>query len=133
MMNVRRYVGSPSEHPQWHRITDNWPAALLREPLRASWDLLKIMVPFSILVRLLNQVGDVFFSITLTGLCHSLIEDPLVMMALGAHLSGTLRARLLFALPVIFGLGNLLRKVPEKTFGRSLWSLSVGGSEEAIG
>ena len=76
---------------------------------------------------------DVFFSITLMGLCHSLIEDPLLMMALGAHLSGTLWARLLFALLAIFLLVNLLRYVPEKTFGRFLCPLPVGGSEEGIG
>jgi hypothetical protein len=76
---------------------------------------------------------DVFFSITLMGLCHSLIEDPLLMMALGAHLSGTLWARLLFALLAIFLLVNLLRYVPEKTFGRFLCPLPVGESEEGIG
>jgi hypothetical protein len=73
---------------------------------------------------------DVFFSITLMSICHSLIEDPLLMLALGAHLSGTLWARLGFALIVTFLLGSLLRKVPDKTFDRFLCPLAVGNGEE---
>ncbi len=41
---------------------------------------------------------DVFFSLTLMGICHSLIEDTLLMLLLGAHLSGILWARLIYAL-----------------------------------
>ena len=41
---------------------------------------------------------DVFASLTLMGLSHALIEDTLLMMLLGAHLSGTLWARLIFSL-----------------------------------
>lgn len=75
---------------------------------------------------------DVFFSIALMGLCHSLIEDSLVMMALGAHLSGTLWARLLFALLVVFLLVKLLRMVPDETFSRFLYPPSRGRGEERI-
>lgn len=41
---------------------------------------------------------DVFASLTLMGLAHALIEDTLLMMLLGAHISGTLWTRLVFAL-----------------------------------
>lgn len=41
---------------------------------------------------------DVFASLTLMGLAHALIEDTLLMMLLGAHMSGTFWTRLLFAL-----------------------------------
>lgn len=41
---------------------------------------------------------DVFFSLTLMGLCHSLIEDTLLMVMLGGHLSGILWGRLAFSL-----------------------------------
>jgi hypothetical protein len=75
---------------------------------------------------------DVFFSIALMGLCHSLIEDSLLMMALGAHLSGTLWARLLFALVVVFLLVKLLRLVPDETFSRFLYPPSRGRGEERI-
>ena len=41
---------------------------------------------------------DVFASLSLMGLSHALIEDTLLMMLLGAHMSGTLWTRLLFSL-----------------------------------
>lgn len=41
---------------------------------------------------------DVFASLTLMGLAHALIEDTLLMMLLGAHISGTLWTRLVFAI-----------------------------------
>ncbi|MFC6671570.1 hypothetical protein [Marinobacterium aestuariivivens] len=44
---------------------------------------------------------DIFASMAFLGLCHSLIEDTLLVMLLGAHLSGILWARLVFALLVI--------------------------------
>ncbi len=40
---------------------------------------------------------DVFYSLTLMGLCHGLIEDTLLMVMIGGHLSGLLWARLGFA------------------------------------
>lgn len=43
---------------------------------------------------------DAFVTLCFLGLLHSLIEDTLVIMALGAHLSGILWARILFALLV---------------------------------
>ncbi|SIN73145.1 hypothetical protein [Halodesulfovibrio marinisediminis] len=41
---------------------------------------------------------DVFASLTLMGLAHALIEDTLLMMLLGAHISGILWTRLIFAI-----------------------------------
>lgn len=41
---------------------------------------------------------DVFASLTLMGLSHALIEDTLLMMLLGAHISATLWGRLIFSL-----------------------------------
>ncbi len=40
---------------------------------------------------------DVFAAMTLLGICHSLIEDTLLVMILGAHLSGVLWGRLVFS------------------------------------
>jgi hypothetical protein len=39
---------------------------------------------------------DIFASLTMLALCHSLIEDTLLMMLLGAHVSGIFWGRLLF-------------------------------------
>ena len=41
---------------------------------------------------------DIFAALTMLALCHSLIEDTLLMLLLGAHLSGVFWLRLLFTL-----------------------------------
>lgn len=44
---------------------------------------------------------DIFASLTMLALCHSLIEDTLLVMLLGAHLSGVLWMRIAFTLAVL--------------------------------
>jgi len=61
---------------------------------------------------------DLFLSLALMGLCHSVIEDTLVMMVMGGHLSGILLGRVLFSLLVVRLLMVLLRRVPDATFER---------------
>ena len=63
---------------------------------------------------------DVFCSIALMGLCHSLIEDSLLMMVLGGHVSGVFWGRLLFALLAVFLLGRLISILPQSSFERYL-------------
>lgn len=53
---------------------------------------------------------DILLSMSFLGLCHSLIEDTLLLMLLGAHLSAILWARLVFALLVIALIARLLRR-----------------------
>lgn len=62
--------------------------------------------------------NEVFYSLALMGVCHSLIEDTLLMMVIGAHLSGILWGRIAFALFVVAGLVYLRRFVPEAAFLR---------------
>lgn len=50
---------------------------------------------------------DAFLTLAFLGLCHSLIEDTLLVMLLGADLSGILWARILFAFVVIGILARL--------------------------
>ena len=45
---------------------------------------------------------EIFFSLALMGLSHSLIEDTLLMVALGGHWGGLLVGRLIFSLLVIY-------------------------------
>jgi hypothetical protein len=59
---------------------------------------------------------DVFFSLALLSICHSIIEDGLLMALLGGHLSGVLWARVGFCLLVIFLLVQITRRMPEATF-----------------
>jgi hypothetical protein len=61
---------------------------------------------------------DVFFSLALMGLTHSLFEDTLLMMLLGGRLSGILAWRVVFSLLVIFLLVRLLMRVSDKAFER---------------
>ncbi|MFO7765182.1 MAG: nucleoside recognition domain-containing protein [Pelovirga sp.] len=63
---------------------------------------------------------DLFASVTLMGLCHSIIEDTLLVMVLGAHLSGIFWGRLIFSLLVVFLLVRLINRMPEHLFERYL-------------
>ena len=51
---------------------------------------------------------DIFISMALLALCHSLIEDTLLIMVLGAHLSGILWGRLAFSLVFVAIMSHLL-------------------------
>lgn len=59
---------------------------------------------------------DVFGSLSLLALCHSLIEDTLLIMLLGADLSGILYARLLFSILIITMLIHLIKRLNESIF-----------------
>ncbi len=54
---------------------------------------------------------DVFTSLVLLGFCHSLIEDTLLVLLLGAHLSGVLWFRLVFAFIFTSAMSYWLTKV----------------------
>lgn len=55
---------------------------------------------------------DILLAVAFISLCHSLIEDTLLVMLIGADLSGILWARLLFSLVVV---GVLARLLPTST------------------
>jgi hypothetical protein len=64
---------------------------------------------------------DAFYSLTFMGLCHSLIEDTLLMVMIGGHLSGLLWGRLLFAVLAVSLLVRFSSR-PSQTFGDTyLW------------
>ncbi len=64
---------------------------------------------------------DVFFSLTLMGLSHSLIEDTLLMVMAGGHLSGILLARLLFSIGAVALLVKISTRLPQAFSDRFLW------------
>lgn len=64
---------------------------------------------------------EVFFSLTLMCLFHSLIEDTALMMLIGAHLSGMLWMRMAFVLLFVFLLVKVVNRMPETTFERFLY------------
>lgn len=55
---------------------------------------------------------DLFGALALLGLCHSLIEDTLLLMLIGAHPGGILGARVLFALLVVAACMHLYQRLP---------------------
>ena len=55
---------------------------------------------------------DMFLSVATLSICHSLLEDTLLTLLFGAHLSGVLFARIIFAIAVIAMLSRLLRYLP---------------------
>lgn len=57
---------------------------------------------------------DVFLSLAFLGLCHSLIEDTLLILLLGADINGILWARLVFSLFVIGIVANVFYPKPEE-------------------
>lgn len=57
---------------------------------------------------------DVFYAFVLMGLCHSLIEDSLLMISMGAHWSMVFIFRMAFALIVTFVFVKITRYMPEK-------------------
>jgi len=59
---------------------------------------------------------DVFFALALMSLCHSLIEDTILMMLIGGHVSGVLVWRSVFSLAVVFLLVRALRGVGQAKF-----------------
>jgi len=64
---------------------------------------------------------DVFYSLTLMGLCHSLIEDTLLLLLIGGHLSGIFWGRLLFALVAMAVIVRVVRLLPAKFRNTYLW------------
>jgi hypothetical protein len=65
---------------------------------------------------------DLFFSVSLMGLSHALVEDTLLMLMLGAHLSGVLFGRLVFSLLLVTLLVRLVTAMSEEKFEKLLMS-----------
>ena len=61
---------------------------------------------------------DAFLSVSLMGLSHSLIEDTLLMMTIGASLIGILFGRVLFSILLMILLINVIQRISTHTFHR---------------
>jgi len=64
---------------------------------------------------------DLFYSMTLMGLSHSLVEDTLLMMLVGGHLTGILLGRIVFSLAAVSILTAVCRHLPAGWAERTLW------------
>lgn len=61
---------------------------------------------------------DVFGSISLLAIGHSLIEDTILIMLLGAHLSGILYARVIFSVILIAIIIHSVKRINQTSFER---------------
>jgi hypothetical protein len=57
---------------------------------------------------------DIFYSLVLMGLCHSLIEDTLLMMSIGGNFSGVFIFRLIAMFVILYFIVLFTRKLPDK-------------------
>lgn len=61
---------------------------------------------------------EVFNSMALMGLCHGLVEDTLLMAAIGGKFGGILWGRIIFSLVVTYLLVRVLRRLAERRIKR---------------
>ncbi len=73
---------------------------------------------------------DLFASITLMGLCHSIIEDTMLVMIMGSHISAVFWFRILFSLVFIYLLMKLVDLLPLRLVNKFLLQ-PVGSSRSA--
>jgi len=67
---------------------------------------------------------DVFYAMTLMGLCHSLIEDSILMMSLGASILGVFVFRMCFAYLITLIIVKISKKLPQKLQEKILTSVT---------
>lgn len=70
----------------------------------------------------MNQVPklDIFYAMLLMGLCHALIEDSLLMIALGAQVFGVVVFRLGFSFLITYLIVRLVKKFPQEKMEKLL-------------
>ncbi len=112
----------------------NWISKIL-EPVLKVIGIRKSVIPLSLIGLTLglayggaliieeskkNEVSarDVFYSLALMGLCHSLIEDSLLVYSLGGDISGILFARIIFAFLITFIIVKTTSKMTDKQFNK---------------
>ena len=67
---------------------------------------------------------DIFFAVSFMGLAHSVFEDTLLMVVLGAHVSGLLWFRVMYAFVFIFILVRVAARMPVSVFEKYLFKAS---------
>ncbi|WP_404379712.1 hypothetical protein [Caenispirillum salinarum] len=91
-------------------------------PLTVIGVLLGISYGGGLIIREVERGGlsrrDVLLSISFMALCHSLIEDSLIIIALGGHWSGVIIGRLVLTLVVIAVLARIVHRMSDETLAR---------------
>ncbi|QWW70082.1 nucleoside recognition domain-containing protein [Rhizobium sp. WYJ-E13] len=68
---------------------------------------------------------QIFLSCVFMGFAHSVIEDTIVVMSLGANLHGVLTGRLVFAVAACAVIAALLRRLPDKAFFAQMFRMGT--------
>ena len=74
---------------------------------------------------------DMFLTVSLLGICHSLLDDTLLTLLFGAHLSGVLAARLVCALAVMALFARLLQPLSDSQLRRWFMTRHASGPAAA--
>jgi spore maturation protein SpmB len=69
---------------------------------------------------------EIFYSMTLMGLFHSIIEDTLLMLSMGGHWSGVVVFRAVFAFVITYLIVRFTRNVDEKHFLKYVMTKAYG-------
>jgi hypothetical protein len=64
---------------------------------------------------------DTFLSLSMMGLSHSLIEDTLLLLTIGASLFGILMGRFLFTILVMMVIIQFVNRIPQRIFKKYLF------------
>ena len=99
-------------------------------PNAAPLTMIGIMLGLSfgggLIIREIKKGGlkpkSVFLSMIFMCLCHSLIEDTLIIMAFGGHWSGVLVGRILISFILILPVSFVVLRMSDKTFYRFLFT-----------
>jgi len=66
---------------------------------------------------------QIFLSCVFMGFAHSIIEDTIVVIALGADVYGVLVGRLVFTVVATAAIASLLQRLPDKVFSKYLFTI----------
>ncbi|AMW34657.1 hypothetical protein HEQ62_03480 [Haematospirillum jordaniae] len=75
------------------------------------------------------KARDVVISVCFMSLCHNLIEDSLLVLAMGGHWSGIIVARIIMAVGVIAVLARIIHAMPDSLFHRLVFCREPQDSE----
>ncbi|UOA14762.1 nucleoside recognition domain-containing protein [Sulfitobacter dubius] len=73
---------------------------------------------------------QIFISCVFMGFAHSVIEDTLIVVAIGADLGAVLGGRVVFAVVATAAIAGLLRVISDETFSK--WAFRTQGSHSTV-
>ena len=73
---------------------------------------------------------QIFISCVFMGFAHSVIEDTLIVVAIGADLGAVLGGRVVFAVVATAAIAGLLRVISDETFSK--WAFRAQGSHSTV-